>query len=78
MSEPEFNPCDPSTWKMSLTVVQVAAIYQRTPSAVKKAVCDGRFVPAPYERRPSYRWLRVSVLRHLEGARGFSSGRKVG
>lgn len=71
MSEPEFNPCDPSTWKPALTAVQVAAIYQRSVGGLKKACQLHRFVPAPFEKQP-LRWRRVDVIRHLEGARGFS------
>jgi hypothetical protein len=67
-----FHPGDPSTWCAALTVEQVAAIYQRTPSAVMRACQYGKFVPAPFERRP-YRWRKVDVQRHVEGARSLKA-----
>ena len=73
----EFSPCDPSTWCATLTVEQIAAIYQRSVGGVRKAVQLGRFQPVPFQVQP-YRWRKVDVLRQLEGARGFASGRRVG
>jgi hypothetical protein len=64
-----FNPCDPATWPVVLTAEQIAAIYQRPILGLKKAVQRGGFVPAPFQTKP-YRWRRVDVLRHVEGARG--------
>lgn len=76
MSETPFSPCDPSTWPMTLTAEQVAAIYQRRVGGVERAVSDRTFVPAPFQYNP-YRWRKVDVLRHVEGARG-SALKRVG
>lgn len=62
--DPTFNAKDPSTWGATLTVGQVAAIYQRTPGAVRKASQLHRFIPAPYKERP-WLWRTVDVLRDL-------------
>ena len=66
---PEFNTADPTTWPVTLTPDHVAAIYHRSVGAVKKACQLHRFVPAPFQKYP-FRWRRVDVLRHVEGARG--------
>ena len=66
-----FSPCDPGTWPVTLTAEQVAAIYQRSVAAVKKACQRGRFVPAPYKKLP-YRWRKADVERDAIGARGMS------
>jgi hypothetical protein len=54
---------------MTLTAEQVAAIYQRKVGGVKKLCQQRRFVPSPFQTHP-YRWRKVDVLRHVEGARG--------
>ena len=67
-----FTPTDTGTWPMTLTLDQVAAIYQRTPLAVQHALKPSSrtvFTPRPFQKHP-YRWRRVDVLRHVEGARG--------
>lgn len=76
---PEFNAADPSTWPAMLIDGQVAAIYQRSVSALKKAVQEHRFIPAPkigrdgqYER--PLRWRKVDVLRDVEPQRMPSIG----
>lgn len=76
MSEPVFSITDSSTWPVVLTAAHLAAIYQRSVGGVKKACQLNRFIPAPFEKQP-FRWRRVDVLRHVEGARGFGM-RKVG
>jgi hypothetical protein len=76
MSTPVFNPCDPSTWPLALTALQVSAIYQRPVGGVKKCCSRGTFVPAPFLKQP-YRWRKADVLRHVEGARGGTSFRKA-
>lgn len=65
----DFDPCTPSTWRMTLTLAQMADIYQRPVGGIRKACQRRTFVPAPFEKSP-YRWRKVDVLRHLEGARG--------
>jgi len=64
-----FDVTDAKTWPMVLNAEQVAAIYQRSVLAVKKACQQDRFIPAPFQVRP-YRFRKVDVLRHIEGARG--------
>lgn len=64
-----FNPDDPDTWPITMTPHHIAAIYQRTVGAVRKACQLQRFIPAPFKHRP-YLWRRVDVLRDVEGARG--------
>lgn len=59
---------------MALTIEQIAAIYQRSVAAVRKACWRNRFVPAPYQARP-YRWRKTAVVADVEGAR--SSLRRV-
>lgn len=66
-----FNPLDSSTWLPTLTVEQVAAIYQRSVGGIRKA-CQKHhkhpFHPAPFKVQP-FRWRKVDVLRDLEGGR---------
>jgi hypothetical protein len=62
--DPSFNAKDHSTWAPTLTVGQVAEIYQRTPGAVRKASQLHRFIPAPYKQRP-WLWRTADVLRDL-------------
>lgn len=69
MSLRPFDPGDPSTWAMTLTAEQIALVYQRKVGGIKKACQQGSFRPAPFETHP-YRWRKVDVLRHVEGARG--------
>lgn len=71
-----FSVADPATWPVVLTAAQVAAIYQRPVGGVQKAVQRRTFVPAPFQTHP-YRWRKVDVLRHVEGARGSLPLRKV-
>lgn len=64
-ASPVFSITNSATWPVCLTPEQIAAIYQRTVAAVKKACQQGRFVPAPFEVHP-YRWRKCDVLRHLD------------
>lgn len=68
-SDLSFDPKRPETWPVVLTVAQIAAIYQRTEGALRKAMSNQRFHLAPMRGRP-YRWRRVDVIRDVEGARG--------
>ncbi len=68
-----FNPNDAATWPAALTLEQVAAIYQRTLSAVRSAVARKSFVPAPksspFKKKTYLRpltWNRTDVVRDLE------------
>lgn len=66
-----FDPNDPATWSLVLSIGQVAAIYQRTPEAIRAACAPRavhRFTPAPYRVHP-YQWRKADVLRDVEGAR---------
>lgn len=65
---PQFNPIDPNTWPLMLTIVQVAAIYQRSPEAIRTAYKRGRFHPSPVPKMKPLRWRKSDVLRHVEGA----------
>ena len=64
-----FDANDTATWPITLTVHQVALIYQRAVGGVRKSCQLHRFVPAPFMVQP-YRWRKVDVVRHVEGARG--------
>lgn len=66
-----FDPHNASTWPASLTLAQVAAIYQRTVEAVRcalKPTAKHLFRPAPHKTHP-YRWRREDVMRDLFPAR---------
>jgi transcriptional regulator with XRE-family HTH domain len=63
----EFNIADDATWPLVLTPEHIAAIYVRSVGAIKKACQVGRFIPAPYQRKP-YRWRKADVLRHVRPA----------
>lgn len=65
---PEFSAADDSTWPLVLTIDQIAAIYQRTVGAIRKALETQRFIPTPFEKRP-YRWRKADVIRHVVGQR---------
>lgn len=65
---PDFNLADVTTWPATLTVEEVAAIYRRTPAAIRKACSLRRMVPMPYLTHP-WRWRKSDVLRHVEGNR---------
>lgn len=68
-----FDAGDSSTWPATLTLDQVAAIYQRTPEALRCAIKPRSrtpFTPQPFKRYP-WRWRKVDVVRDVEGARGF-------
>jgi len=73
---PDFNTADSSTWPLTLTAEQVAAIYQRPVGGLKKACQTHRFVPAPFRTHP-LRWRRADVLRDVEGARASAHLRRV-
>ncbi len=73
---PVFDPHDPSTWPVTLTANEVAQIYRRAASGLRKSVQRHSFVPAPYKVKP-YLWRRIDVLRDVEGARGDSSWRRA-
>lgn len=59
-----FDPRDPATWLPTLTVEQVAAIYQRPVGGIRKKCQQHTFLPAPFQRHP-YSWKTVDVKRHL-------------
>lgn len=71
-----FDVLDRGTWPDVLTADEIATIYRRPILGLKKACQENRFVPAPYQKKP-YRWRKVDVVRHLDGARGVSSLRRV-
>ena len=60
MTHVPFDPRNPATWNVTLTTEQVAAIYQKTPNALRKLCQRHVFVPAPYRTRP-YLWRRIHV-----------------
>jgi hypothetical protein len=47
-----------------MTLDQIAAVFQRTPIAVREARRRGVFRPAAMDGYP-LRWRKVEVLRHL-------------
>ena len=68
---PEFNVTDPQTWPMVLSIEHVGAIYGIKPTTLRhylKPKAKTPFSPQPFMRGP-YRWRKVDVLRHIEGAR---------
>lgn len=83
MSEPIFTATDSATWPALLTIDQIAAIVQRKIYGLRKSLQQRTFQPAPMKVpgtmklvRP-YRWRKVDVLRHVEGARGSSLRRSA-
>jgi len=74
---PIFSVADASTWPLVLSIDQVAELYGRSVKAVRSHCDVGRFMPAPFINRP-YRWRKVDVLRHVEGARGSTLRQVVG
>jgi hypothetical protein len=68
---PVFSPADSATWCATLTLAQVAAIYQLDPVTLQhrlKPSSKKPFVPMPYLRHPM-RWRKVDVLRDVQGKR---------
>lgn len=65
---PTFNAADASTWPSVMAIDEVAALYRRSVGAVRQACESSKFQPVPFLKRP-FRWRKVDVLRHLEGAR---------
>jgi hypothetical protein len=70
-----FDVTRPETWPPTLTLTQVAAIYQRKPGGVRWSVCHRQFVPAPMVnplKRDTYlkpmRWRTADVRRALDVA----------
>jgi hypothetical protein len=72
----EFNPQDVRTWPVTLTVEQVATIYQRSAKAIQASFTPKSravpFRPAPFKRRP-LRWRRADVERDVFGQRKVAS-----
>lgn len=62
--KPEFSATDHSTWPETLTLGQMAAIWQTTARALTDRCSRGNFRPAPLEGKPR-RWSKAHVLRHL-------------
>ncbi len=73
---PAFNVTDASTWPVVLTPEQIAAIYQRSVGAIKKACQLHKFHPAPFVAHP-LRWRRADVLRQLDQGRASAHLRRV-
>lgn len=70
----DFDPRDPRTWLPVLTLEQVAAIYQRTPDAIRCALKPSAkhlFHPAPYKTHP-YRWRKSDIERDVTPMRRVS------
>lgn len=72
---PDFSAADPATWPLTLTVDQIAAIYQRPVGGIKKACSQHRFHPAPFQK--PYRWRKADVLRDLQSGREVPPIRRV-
>ncbi len=68
-----FDAHDPATWPVTLTLQQVAAIYQRSADSIRHTLTPSsrgvRFSPEPFKHQP-LRWRRVDVERDVCGARG--------
>lgn len=65
---PTFSAADPETWAMTLTLDQIAEIWQRKPRGIAQSCWAGRFIPAPFSKQP-YRWRKADVVRFLQGGR---------
>lgn len=77
-----FTVTDRSMWPDLLTLDQVAAIWQRTPGGIRKALERGRFTPLPILSEAGgfavpLRWRKTAVVRYLDGGHQVSF-RKVG
>jgi hypothetical protein len=63
-----FDPKNPRTWPLNLSLDEVAAIYGRSREAIRHSLkpSAGRvaFTPAPYKRRPA-QWRKLDVIRDL-------------
>lgn len=68
MSPRNFDPRDPSTWNLVLTLDQVAAIYGRDRDTIRHSLKPSRrsiaFTPSPYKRHPML-WRKADVIRDL-------------
>ena len=67
-----FSPADPTTWPVVMSLEEVAAVYRRTPEAIRHALKPQRgrvpHVALPFLNHPM-RWRKADVLRHVQGAR---------
>jgi IS30 family transposase len=43
-----------------LTIDEMATLYRRAKSTIRRRIQQGRFRPAPYDG-PPYRWLRAHI-----------------
>jgi hypothetical protein len=56
---------DLSQLPLVLTIDEMAAIYRRAKSTIRRSIQQGRFQPAPYDG-PPYRWLRAHIESDLQ------------
>lgn len=63
-----FDPKDARTWPLSLSLEQMAAIYERSADSIQHSFTPkarhAAFTPAPYQKHPM-RWRKAAVVRHL-------------
>jgi hypothetical protein len=63
-----FDPRNPKTWPLNLTLRQVAAIYGCNPDTIRHSLKPSSkampFQPAPHRRHP-LQWRAVDVVRDL-------------
>lgn len=69
MTVPAFSPCDRSTWGETLTLDQVAQIFNQKPGGIRQRLKPScrrvAFSPRPKYSRP-LRWLKADVIRALD------------
>jgi IS30 family transposase len=56
---------DLSQLPLVLTIDEMATLYRRAKSTIRRRIQQGRFRPAPYDG-PPYRWLRAHIERDLQ------------
>lgn len=76
----DFDPSDPATWPIVLSLDQTAAIYGVSRESLRHSLKPSSRrvsgVPLPFLRGPA-RWRRSDVQRHVEGTRGIDQQKRV-
>jgi hypothetical protein len=75
-----FNVTDPETWPVTLTLEEVAEIYQRSADSIRHSLTPKSqrmpFRPAPFRKRP-WLWRKADIVRDVIGARGDMGKRRT-
>lgn len=56
---------DLSQLPLVLTIDEMATLYRRAKSTIRRSIQQGKFRPAPYDG-PPYRWLRAHIEADLQ------------